>query len=146
MKRRAARPVVITDAARSQEDQLRIRTIRYVVMMSIRVVCLVLAVVVVTLKPPLLGLWLLLCALGMTVIPWMAVVLANDRLPKDRHRWRRHRGSPATSRVLGQGADRPVRDLGHDQYRGDAGPGDGASFTVTVDPLGEPTPDGRPER
>lgn len=90
-RRSAARPVVITDAQRSQEDQLRIRTVRYVLMMAIRIVCLIAAVVVVTVNPPLLLLWLAICAAGMVLIPWIAVVLANDRLPKERHRWRSHR-------------------------------------------------------
>lgn len=89
MKRRAHQPVLITSAARSQEDQLRTRTVRYVAMMSIRIVCLVLAVVLVSVNAPLLWLWLGLCALGMILIPWVAVVLANDRLPKERHRMRR---------------------------------------------------------
>jgi hypothetical protein len=103
-RRSAARPVVITDAQRSQEDQLRIRTIRYVLMMVVRIVCLVAAVVVVTINPPLLWLWLALCAFGMVVIPWVAVVLANDRLPKEKHRWRRHRRSGPTRPGLEPGS------------------------------------------
>jgi hypothetical protein len=91
VKRRAGRPVLITTAERSQEDQLRTRQVRYLAMMSIRVVCLLAAAILFTTQPPLLWLWLSLCAAGMIVIPWVAVVLANDRLPKERHRWRRHR-------------------------------------------------------
>jgi hypothetical protein len=94
VKRRGARPVVITDAERSQEDQLRIRQHRYVVMMLLRVVCLVLAVILVSLQPPLVWLWVAICAAGMVVLPWIAVVLANDRLPKEEHRWRRP-GAPS---------------------------------------------------
>jgi hypothetical protein len=101
MKRRARGPVLITDAERSQEDQLRTRQTRYVVMMSIRVVCLVAGAILVSARPPLLGLWLTLCAAGMIVIPWVAVVLANDRLPKERHRWRRHRQPNRVSSALG---------------------------------------------
>lgn len=86
VKRRADQPVLITDAERSQEDQLRTRQTRYILMMSIRVLSLLLAAVLVTVQPPLLWLWLGLCGFGMIVIPWLAVVLANDRLPKDRHR------------------------------------------------------------
>lgn len=113
MKRRAPRPVVITNAERSQEDQLRTRTIRYVVMMSIRVVFLVLAVVLVTLQPPLLWLWLVLCGLGMAFIPWIAVVLANDRLPRERHRLRRpgRRSARALPAPSGEPSSRPA--LGH---------------------------------
>lgn len=95
MKRPVHRPVLITDAARSQEDQLRFRQIRYVVMMLARIVCLVVAAVLVMVRAPVLWLWLPLCGLGMIVIPWLAVVLANDRLPKERHRLRRHRPQPS---------------------------------------------------
>jgi L-asparagine transporter-like permease len=95
VRRRADRPVLITDAERSREDQLRTRERRYVAMMSIRAVCLVVAVVLVSLQPPLVWLWVALCAAGMILLPWIAVVLANDRLPKDRHRFRRHHPDPA---------------------------------------------------
>lgn len=88
------RPVLITDAERSQEDQLRVRTVRYVVLMGLRLVSLLVAAILISVRPPLLGLWLALCAFGMIILPWVAVVLANDRLPKERHRWRRHRQPP----------------------------------------------------
>lgn len=94
------RPALITDAERSQEDQLRTRTVRYLILMGLRVASLLVAALLITIRPPLLGLWLLLCALGMIIVPWVAVVLANDRLPKDRHRWRRHRQPAPTPPVL----------------------------------------------
>jgi Protein of unknown function (DUF3099) len=86
VKRGAQRPVVITDAHRSQEAQLRTRQIRYLIMMSIRAVCLILAAVLVTLKVPLLPLWLILCVSAMVLLPWLAVILANDGPPKEEHR------------------------------------------------------------
>lgn len=89
VKRSSARPVLITSAERSQEDQLRIRQRRYVTMMLLRAVCLVLAVILVSADPPLVWLWVALCVVGAVVLPWVAVVLANDRLPKEQHRWRR---------------------------------------------------------
>lgn len=101
VKQRTHRPVLITDAQRSQEDQLRTRQTRYILMMSVRVLALVVAAVLVTLQPPLLWLWLALCGVGMIVIPWVAVVLANDRLPKDRHRWRRYRPDGETGQEVG---------------------------------------------
>jgi hypothetical protein len=103
VKQRAQQPVLITDAQRSQEDQLRTRQTRYILMMSVRVLALVVAAVVVSLQPPLMWLWLALCAIGMVLVPWVAVVLANDRLPKERHRWRRYRPDAATSRSLEPG-------------------------------------------
>lgn len=104
--RRERDPVLITDAERSQEDQLRTRETRYVVMMSVRVICLVAGAILVSARPPLLWLWLSLCAVGMIIIPWVAVVLANDRLPKERHRWHRHRQPRATPSALGQAEHR----------------------------------------
>jgi hypothetical protein len=94
VKHDAHRPILITDAARSQDDQLRSREVRYIVMMSIRALCLVVGAVLVAADAPLLWLWLPMCALGMVLIPWLAVLLANDRPPKAEHRLstRLHRG------------------------------------------------------
>ncbi|GAA4732555.1 hypothetical protein Prum_024390 [Phytohabitans rumicis] len=100
MKRKAQRPILITDADRSQADQLRSRQVRYVLMMSIRAGCLVVAALLVGAKAPMLWLWLPLCLLGMVLIPWLAVILANDRPPKDRHRLshkRHHHEEPSPS-------------------------------------------------
>jgi uncharacterized membrane protein len=86
VKRPAYRPILITDASRSQDDQLHSRQVRYVVMMSIRAVCLIVGAILVSANAPLLWLWLPLCGAGMILIPWLAVLLANDRPPKERHR------------------------------------------------------------
>jgi hypothetical protein len=75
-------PVLITDAARSQADELRSRQARYVIMMVTRALCLVLGAVLISVKAPLLPLWLGLCVLGMVFLPWAAVLIANDRAPK----------------------------------------------------------------
>lgn len=88
MKRKAERPILITNAERSQAEQLHSRQVRYVVMMSIRGVCLLVAAILVGTKAPLLWLWLPLCLLGMVLIPWLAVLLANDRPPKEQYRFR----------------------------------------------------------
>jgi hypothetical protein len=84
VKKQPERPVLITDAAHSQDDQLRSRQIRYVTMMSVRAVCLILGGVLISAEVPLLPLWLALCALGMVLLPWMAVLIANDRPPKSK--------------------------------------------------------------
>ena len=82
MKKQPERPVLITDAARSQSDQLRSREIRYVTMMALRAACLILGAILISVRPPLLPLWLTLCAAGMVFLPWAAVLIANDRPPK----------------------------------------------------------------
>lgn len=99
MKRTAA-PVLITDAKVSQEEELKRRERRYILMMGLRAVCVILAAVLVMLKVPLLVIWLPLCGLGMVLLPWLAVILANDRPPKDKHRLKRYRGNTAPSNAL----------------------------------------------
>jgi len=84
--KRGRRPVVITDARQSPGEELRFRERRYVLMMSIRAVCLVAAAVLVSAHAPLLWLWVPICLVGMVVVPWLAVILANDRLPRNEHR------------------------------------------------------------
>lgn len=86
MKHQAYRPILITDAYRSQSDQLHSRQVRYVVMMCIRAGCLIFGAILITAHAPLLWLWLPLCLVGMVLIPWLAVLLANDRPPKEEHR------------------------------------------------------------
>ncbi|WP_213450936.1 DUF3099 domain-containing protein [Rhizomonospora bruguierae] len=104
MKRPGPRPTVITDAPPSQQDQLRSRQRRYVTMMSVRAGCLVLGAVLIGLRPPLLGVWLSLCAVGMVFLPWAAVLIANDGPPKQEHRLatklHRQRSKEPTPRVL----------------------------------------------
>ncbi|WP_433296655.1 DUF3099 domain-containing protein [Actinoplanes sp. CA-030573] len=79
VKKQPERPVLITDAARSQDEQFHSRQIRYGVMMGLRVFCLIVGAILASVRPPLLGLWLILCAIGVVVLPWMAVLIANDR-------------------------------------------------------------------
>lgn len=104
MKRQPYRPILITDARPSQDVELRSRQVRYLVMMSIRVVCLVAAALLVVVRAPLLWLWLPVCVAGMVLMPWLAVLVANDRPAKDEHRlanrFHRRRSEPAPPRAL----------------------------------------------
>ncbi|GAB3644631.1 DUF3099 domain-containing protein [Glycomyces tarimensis] len=91
---RREKATVITDAQMSPDEELRIRTIRYVVMMSIRALLVVVCGLLVIVEAPLLWLWLPLGLVGMAALPWLAVMLANDRLAKDkRSLFVRHRQS-----------------------------------------------------
>jgi hypothetical protein len=96
MAQQANRPILITDAEESLDKQRHSREIRYVTMMGLRAVCLILAAVLAVAQVPLLPLWLTLCAAGMILLPWMAVLIANDRPVKPEHRWR-HKPPAATS-------------------------------------------------
>jgi DUF3099 family protein len=99
VKKQPERAVLITDAARSQSDQLRSRQIRYVTMMGLRAACLIAGAFLISAKPPLLPLWLGLCALGMVLLPWAAVLIANDRPPKSKAERAAH-AQPAPRRAL----------------------------------------------
>ncbi|THV28577.1 DUF3099 domain-containing protein [Glycomyces paridis] len=74
----------ITDAELSLEEARRFREIRYVLMMSIRIVLVVVCGILVMVEAPYLWLWLPLGLAGMAALPWLAVLLANDRLAKKR--------------------------------------------------------------
>ncbi|MGI5244540.1 DUF3099 domain-containing protein [Dactylosporangium sp. CA-139066] len=85
---RRSRPQLITDAARSPEQELRARELRYVFMMLLRAACVVIAAILVATRPPLLWLWLSLCLLGGVGLPMVAVLLANDAPPRPENRLR----------------------------------------------------------
>ncbi|MGY1696085.1 MULTISPECIES: DUF3099 domain-containing protein [unclassified Geodermatophilus] len=82
---RRAEPVLITQAEPSLVEQHAARKKRYVITMAVRAVSLVLAAAFYQ----ILWLAILFAVLG-TVLPWIAVVMANDRPPKkklDAHRY-----------------------------------------------------------
>jgi hypothetical protein len=98
VRRRRANPVLITDAQESPERERLGREVRYLIMMGMRAVCLIVAAILVSTKPPLLGLWLTLCIAGMVLLPWAAVIVANDRPPKPQYRaanWLHRKETPA---------------------------------------------------
>jgi Protein of unknown function (DUF3099) len=70
-------PVLITDAQRSYEEELAVRKRRYALMMGMRIPCMVLAAVFY--ETPWLAVSLLILSIP---LPWMAVLIANDRLPR----------------------------------------------------------------
>jgi hypothetical protein len=99
--------VNITDAVMSIEDERRIRTTRYIAMMSIRIVLVILCGVLVMADAPYLIVWLPVCAIGMAVLPWLAVLLANDRLAKEKPA--RFAGHRRRARTL-EAPERPMID------------------------------------
>ena len=74
---RRPEPVLITEAAPSLSEQHAARKRRYVLTMAVRAVSLVLAAVFYQ----ILWLAIIFAVLG-TVLPWVAVMMANDRPPK----------------------------------------------------------------
>jgi Protein of unknown function (DUF3099) len=79
---RGRRPVLITDAPPSVAQEIRYREIRYVIMMGIRALCLIVATVLVTSHVRYLGIWVPVLIASALVLPWLAVILANDRRPR----------------------------------------------------------------
>ena len=79
------RPVLITDAAQSREDQFAARKRRYTLLMGGRLMLFVLAAVAYP-----VSMWLAVGLLAASVpLPWMAVLIANDapaRKVEDAHR------------------------------------------------------------
>ena len=71
---RRMQATVITDAEPSYDEQLRSRKKRYMIMMSMRVPCLIIATLLY--HTP----WLAILVIAISIpLPWMAVLIANDR-------------------------------------------------------------------
>ena len=82
----AADPVLITDAPMSYEDELAVRKRRYKIMMGLRIPCMVLAAVFYQIP------WLAVTLLVVSIpLPWIAVLVANDRLPRKAEQANRYR-------------------------------------------------------
>jgi hypothetical protein len=93
-----SQPVLITEAAVSQIDQHAARKKRYAITMAIRAVSLVLAALTYQYSVWLMAVF---AVLG-TVLPWVAVVMANDGPPKKKLDVNRYR-PPAPDRILESG-------------------------------------------
>jgi Flp pilus assembly protein TadB len=88
-------PVLITEAQPSQEAQFRLRRRKYAIMMSTRTVCVILAAATYHTW------WLLaIFIVGAAVLPWMAVIIANDRAPRKAKKVNRYAGRPDPHRAL----------------------------------------------
>lgn len=87
-------PVLITEAAPSYEEQYARRKRKYALIMALRIPCLVLAGVFV--NTPWLAVTLVLLSIP---LPWVAVLIANDRPPKKSEKVNRYR-SVDSSRQL----------------------------------------------
>jgi len=83
---RRSDPVLITDAPMSYEQQLAHRKSRYKIMMGMRIPLMIAAAACYQYP------WVAVALLVISIpLPWMAVLIANDRLPKklvDPHRYR----------------------------------------------------------
>ncbi len=98
---RSGEPVLITAAEPSLDEQHAARKKRYAITMAIRAVSLVLAALTYQ-----YSIWLMavFAVLG-TVLPWVAVVMANDGPPKKKLDVNRYR-PPAPDRILESGSSK----------------------------------------
>lgn len=93
------RPILITDAQQSRIDEHNARRRRYTITMGVRIVCLIVAALVYHVV------WLMaILVIAACVLPWMAVLIANDRPPKKAQRINRY-GHPSPERAIGSATD-----------------------------------------
>lgn len=84
---RAVDPVLITDAPMTYEQELAARKHRYKIMMGMRIPLMILAAVFYT--TPWIAVTLLVISIP---LPWMAVLIANDKLPKKHENSNKYKG------------------------------------------------------
>lgn len=97
-------PVLITEAPLSVEQEFANRRRRYLIMMAGRAVCVLAAVALYGFSPWLAAAFLL----GAAVLPWAAVLLANNSPAKQTVRFRRFMPGNSQLRELTSGAEPPV--------------------------------------
>ena len=87
-------------------------------MMSLRAVCVITGAILVMIRPPWLALWLILCVVGAVVLPWAAVLLANDKAPRAdarlRNRFHRQATTPPAPNALPQTESAPHKVIDAD--------------------------------
>ncbi|WP_072801994.1 DUF3099 domain-containing protein [Rhodococcoides yunnanense] len=89
----ARNPALITEAQNSIEEQHRARVRKYMFIMSFRIPALVLAAISygVWANP-----WIAMAIVGASIpLPWMAVLIANDRPPRSKDEISRYDGRRA---------------------------------------------------
>lgn len=103
--------VLITDAQMSYEEELAIRKRRYKLTMGMRIPCMILAGIFYQIP------WLAVTLLVISVpLPWIAVLIANDRLPRKAEAPNRYRREPTAV----EARPHPVIDTSEDEDRGGA--------------------------
>jgi Protein of unknown function (DUF3099) len=83
------RPILITEAPVNADDEFEHRRKRYLVMMALRAVCIIGAASTFSISG-----WIAAAFVAAAlVLPWSAVLIANDRPPKQELRFRRFVGA-----------------------------------------------------
>lgn len=103
------RPVLITAAAPAYEEQHRARVRKYLTIMSFRIPALILAAVAY-------GIWhnglISLAIVAVSIpLPWIAMLIANDRPPRRAEEPRRYENAPRHTALFPR-AERPALEVG----------------------------------
>ncbi len=101
------RAVLITAAQDPLDEQHRQRVRRYIIVMSMRIPALVIAGIVYAST----GLWwLAFLIVGLSLpLPWIAVLIANDRPARRKDEVQRYKYAPTRRALSGPDSDLPVR-------------------------------------
>lgn len=86
-RRHSEHPALITSAPRSSEEEFERRRRKYALMMALRAVCVIAAALTYRVSIILA----LAFIVGGAVLPWAAVIIANDGPPKNRQVTPRYR-------------------------------------------------------
>ena len=92
-------PILITQAAPSFEEEFAARKRRYTRIMAFRIPCLVIAgIFAIGFDLPLVGVIFIVLSVP---LPWIAVLIANDRPPKKAEKVSRYRKEPTRLEAVG---------------------------------------------
>jgi hypothetical protein len=133
------RPVLITRAAPSYEVEHRKRVRKYLTLMAFRIPALILAAVAYGIWHN--GLISLLIVVASVPLPWIAVLIANDRPPRRAEEPNRY-GGPSRRTPLFPTATRPALEPG---WGAANSPGDGAGGGATPQSEGRDPGPRRPD-
>lgn len=107
----ARHPALITEAQSSVEEQHKARVRKYMFIMSFRIPALVLAAISYSIwaNP-----WIAMAIVGVSIpLPWMAVLIANDRPPRTQDEISRYDGRRETHPAIEASGHRVI-DAGDD--------------------------------
>ena len=99
-------PVLITTALESKDDEFDRRRTKYAIMMTLRAVCEIAAALTYRISIPLA----MSFVVGGMLLPWCAVIIANDRPAKKRQRRLQPRYDLRPERALPPGTDERTVD------------------------------------
>jgi hypothetical protein len=98
---KADEPVLITTAPEHSDDEFDRRRIKYAIMMALRAACVLAAALTYRISIPLA----MAFVVGGMVLPWCAVLIANDRPAKKRSDRLRYHHDLRGERALPPGSD-----------------------------------------